>query len=134
MSEAAGPEGGARDEERRFTVEEANALLPDLIPHLEALRDAQAEMDVMEDEVMASVPTNGGGEIHRAYMDASRRAEAALGAITGEGVSVRDPSTGLIDFASERDGEIVYLCWRLGEDRIGWWHPPETGFAGRRPL
>lgn len=136
MSDPAVPEGPEEEvpDERLFSVEEASALLVDLIPHLEALRDAQVEMDALEDEVMASVPTNGGGEVHRAYLDASQRAEAALTAVTREGAIVRDPSTGTIDFASERDGEIVYLCWRLGEERIGWWHPPEAGFAGRQPL
>jgi len=50
------------------------------------------------------------------------------------GVEVKDPSTGLIDFRSLRGDEEVYLCWRLGEGRIAWWHDLDSGFQGRRPL
>jgi hypothetical protein len=43
-------------------------------------------------------------------------------------------STGLVDFRTMRDGRAVYLCWRLGEDAIRYWHELDAGFAGRRPL
>ncbi len=39
-----------------------------------------------------------------------------------------------MDFPSLREGEEVYLCWKLGEERIGYWHGIEEGFAGRKPL
>jgi hypothetical protein len=54
--------------------------------------------------------------------------------IGGLGVVVRDPSTGLVDFPAERDGEPVYLCWRLGEDEVAHWHDRDSGFSGRKPL
>jgi hypothetical protein len=55
--------------------------------------------------------------------------------VTGDTeVLVRDAGAGLVDFAAERDGREVYLCWRLGEARVEGWHPTETGFSGRRPL
>jgi hypothetical protein len=54
--------------------------------------------------------------------------------LIGLGIQVRDPQTGLIDFLSERDGEEIFLCWRLGEDAVAWWHPIDSGFAGRQPL
>jgi hypothetical protein len=49
-------------------------------------------------------------------------------------VTLKDPSTGLVDFLGEREGEIVELCWRLGEDRIANWHRIGEGFVGRKPL
>jgi hypothetical protein len=49
-------------------------------------------------------------------------------------VVVRDPSTGLVDFPAERDGEPVYLCWRLGEDEVAHWHDRDSGFSSRQPL
>jgi hypothetical protein len=55
-------------------------------------------------------------------------------AINGQGVILRDPETGLLDFPTRIDGRDVFLCWRLGEDRVSFWHGPETGFSGRRPL
>jgi hypothetical protein len=50
------------------------------------------------------------------------------------GVEIKDLGTGLVDFRTERDGMVVYLCWRLGEDPIRYWHELDTGFAGRKPL
>jgi hypothetical protein len=47
---------------------------------------------------------------------------------------VKDPATGLIDFRSLRGGREVYLCWRLGEGEIAWWHELDAGFQGRQPL
>ena len=41
---------------------------------------------------------------------------------------------GLIDFPAEVDGQDALLCWHVGEARIGYWHSPDDGFAGRRPL
>ena len=54
--------------------------------------------------------------------------------INRAGAIVKDVDSGLVDFPSLRDDEEVLLCWRVGEDEIGWWHRPEDGFAGRRPL
>ncbi len=59
------------------------------------------------------------------------RALAELDAVE---VVLRDVDRGLVDFPAIRDGQEVYLCWLLEEDEIGFWHDPEAGFAGRRPL
>jgi hypothetical protein len=117
-----------------FTAEEANALLPKVAPLVEELRDAHAIMEERQDDVTESIPTNGGGAVHRAFLDASRRAAAALQTLEELGLVVRDPSSGLVDFPGIRDGREVFLCWRLGEEAVAWFHPPETGFAGRQPL
>src|SRR5690348_497188 len=53
---------------------------------------------------------------------------------TDQGVQVKDLDSGLIDFPALVDGEPALLCWRVGEDRIGFWHTVDGGFAGRRPL
>lgn len=50
------------------------------------------------------------------------------------GCELKDIDQGLIDFRSELDGREVYLCWKLPEQRIDWWHELDTGFAGRQPL
>jgi hypothetical protein len=59
-------------------------------------------------------------------------------ALNGEleqlGVELKDPITGLVDFRARRGEAEVYLCWRLGEDRVGHWHDLEAGFAGRQAL
>jgi hypothetical protein len=49
-------------------------------------------------------------------------------------IVLRDAESGLIDFPARVEHRDVFLCWRLGEDRVAYWHGPESGFAGRRPL
>ncbi|MGH2830919.1 MAG: DUF2203 domain-containing protein [Actinomycetota bacterium] len=120
--------------DRRFTPEEANALLPTVAPLLEQLRDAQQLMDERHAAVMDSVPGNGGGPAGVEFLDAARSAARCAAELGALGVVVRDPGSGLVDFPAERDGIEVYLCWRLGEDAIAWWHPADSGFSGRQPL
>ena len=57
-----------------------------------------------------------------------------LARLNAWGIELKGLDEGLIDFPSEREGRVVYLCWRLGEERIEWWHELDTGFAGRQPL
>ena len=120
--------------EVRYTVEEANALLPRLQEMLTKLRDAQRVMAERHDEVMESTTHNGGGGSGKLFLEASQEAGKLGAEIQALGIVVRDPESGLIDFPSERAGEEIYLCWRLGEDAVAWWHPTDTGFSGRRPL
>lgn len=125
---------------RLFTLEEAEALLPELRAVLEALRRAVAEQDALVAEAaaaLAKVRRNGRGAPEdpparrRAVHDEIR---SLIGRVQELGVDLKDPRTGLVDFPSRREGRVVYLCWRLGEPGIGFWHPIETGFAGRQPL
>ena len=60
--------------------------------------------------------------------------QQAMKDIEDLGVLVKDIDTGLCDFPHTRDGRVVYLCWKLDEDEISWWHDLESGFAGRQPL
>jgi hypothetical protein len=64
----------------------------------------------------------------------TERLQAHLAAVQALGIEVKDIERGLIDFRHQREGRDVYLCWMLGEQDIAWWHPVETGFAGRQPL
>lgn len=121
--------------ERVFTHAEATALLPELTELLTALLSAHhvsmhqdAEMDghAVSSNGSASAAIRASGPFHDA-----QRLSAEIEAL---GVILRDPATGLVDFAAVRDEQPVYLCWRLGEERIGYWHPRDTGFMGRLPL
>jgi hypothetical protein len=123
-----------------FTVEEANDLLPVIRPKLEEIKVRYEETAMFRDSVKlaaeAAVESGGGGlESGTQYVKSLYK----IGKITTElfelGVQLKDYSRGLIDFPSVRNGQIVLLCWQLGEDeRIEWWHEMETGFAGRKPL
>jgi hypothetical protein len=122
--------------ERHYTVEQANAALPWVAERLEGIRDALAvlEQPAQVDALAQLDSTGGGGYPGReaaAALLAVMRAATQLEALD---IVLRDPRQGLVDFPSMRDGDEVYLCWRLDEERVGWWHEPEAGFAGRRPL
>jgi hypothetical protein len=122
-------------DERRYTVEEADAMLPELRERLERIRSARQAMLREAELVREKVVEDGGGaHASREYWEATSTLRAEIERLATEGVLLRDPETGLVDFPAEREGERVYLCWRLGEDRVGHWHPLDTGFAGRRPL
>jgi hypothetical protein len=77
---------------------------------------------------------NGSPAAASALSAVERRYVSLLQRIESMGVVVRDAQTGLVDFAATREGAPVYLCWRLGEPTIGFWHPRDTGIAGRQPL
>jgi hypothetical protein len=92
-------------------------------------------------ELVSIVGGNGHGNSAREYADVSRRLEegtremvACAGEIQALGAIVKDLELGLVDFPSLREGEEVLLCWRVGEDELGFWHPVDEGFSGRRPL
>jgi hypothetical protein len=121
--------------ERVFTHAEATALLPRLTELLAALTRAHrtaAEQGAERGRHMAS--TNGSAAAAATASGPSLDVERLSGEVEDLGVILRDPETGLVDFASVREGEQIYLCWRLGEERIAHWHPRDTGFMGRRPL
>lgn len=127
-----------------FTLEEAEALLPQVRETLLAMQEAKRELDALRVELAGAIEKSGGNGHMRDEESLARkreRAEAlvaqlneALQRFTAWGVELKGVDEGLVDFPCERDGRIVYLCWRLGEDRIAWWHDIESGFAGRQPL
>ena len=118
--------------ERTFTEAEANALLPRLIDLLGKLQQAHARLRDALRTARRHVASNGSAPAPASSDDDEQ--ERLLDEITELGVIVRDPESGLCDFPAMRDGEEVFLCWRLGEDRVGFWHPRDTGIAGRQQL
>jgi hypothetical protein len=77
---------------------------------------------------------NGGGADGTVFAEAALRFSRGLAQIDAWGVIVRDLDTGICDFPALRGEREVYLCWRVGEERIEWWHETDAGFAGRQPL
>lgn len=126
---------------RLFTVEEANALLPSLIPVLERLRRQKRDLDDLGRELAKLTPAMRGNGYGAAAVELERRFRALADEITtgvrsvlAQGIEVKDLDEGLIDFPAVRGDRVVYLCWRLGEGTIAWWHELDGGFAGRQPL
>ncbi|HYZ11530.1 MAG TPA: DUF2203 domain-containing protein [Actinomycetota bacterium] len=121
-------------DERYFTVEEADAELPVLRERLDRIRGARDTVLRAAEVVRRASPTDGGGAEGAAYLEATRVLRQEVEALAAAGIILRDPDSGLVDFPSRREGRTVYLCWRLGEDRVAHWHDANAGFAGRRPL
>jgi hypothetical protein len=120
--------------ERLFTVEEADELLPELTSPLERIRASRQVVLEGGRAVADSAAANGGGERGKEYWEALRALRKDVEAVLELGVVLRDPETGLIDFPARREGHDVFLCWRLGEERVMFWHSTDTGFGGRKPL
>ena len=122
--------------ERHFTIEEANAELERVEPMLIALRTAKTELlDTGAREALTEAsPTNGGGPPGKQVGEAFLQVRRILVELSEAGIVVRDVDRGLIDFPALIDDREVYLCWQLGEERIGFWHDLESGYGGRRPL
>ncbi len=120
--------------ERVFTLEEATALLPQLTQLLTALRDAQRMASELGGAAVRHTVSSNGSAAAVTASGPMPEVERLGGEVDDLGVILRDPETGLVDFASVRDGEQIYLCWRLGEERIAYFHPRDTGFMGRQPL
>ncbi len=122
--------------QRFYTPEEANALLPAVRPVVERIREAQRTLaaDTSVAAVREKATHNGGGLPSRQVGEQTRALERDLRQLDEWGIVLRDPSVGLIDFYWQREGETVCLCWKLGEARVEWWHPVQTGIAGRTRL
>lgn len=130
---------------RLYTVAEASALLPKVLPVLEQLRDAFVSLRTVHAAIAADRHgSSGDGNLltdawdKDAIHDRVRPLEAAVAAAETQfeswGIEVKDPARGLIDFRHERAGEVVYLCFLLGEGSLAYWHTTDGGFAGRQPL
>jgi hypothetical protein len=133
---------GTADQHRRlFTVDEANALLPDIKPVVEELLGTFKEIrtEIEAAAAQASLPL-GSPELAR-HLEARavaprlfERVKMLIEQIHGNGCLVNGPEVGLIDFPCLFNSEIVFLCWKYGEPGVEHWHRIPDGFAGRRPL
>lgn len=121
-------------DDHEFTEEEANTLLPALSESLHRIREAREIILAGAERIRRSATLDGGGHMSQEYWDALQDMRKHLEAMAEQGIILRDADSGLVDFPSRREGRGVFLCWRLGEERVGYWHPPGTGFGGRRPL
>lgn len=130
---------------RFYTLEEARALLPRVIPVLEELRASFIALRALQSAIAAeSRGASADGQLLGdafARHDGENRVEklnrslrAAARGLEAWGIEVKDPERGLIDFYAQRDGAVVFLCFELGEETIRHWHGLREGYAGRRPI
>lgn len=128
-------------EPKHFSLDEANALVPRLELLLGRLQQAALRL---QEEVEAVARTLGrdpeslGLDTVLREQPATRALAEEIDAIVeevhGSGVELKDIRLGLVDFRSQREGRVVYLCWQFGEPEVAFWHDLHTGFAGRQPI
>ena len=130
---------------RTYTVEEANRELPRVRPIVAQIAELSALRPDLEEqlrmaEYAAQRPSANGQDHERVQQarDAVQGAEEeflkAMLTLNTMGIWIKGALEGLIDFRSYRDGELVELCWKLGEERVEHWHRLNEGFAGRKKL
>jgi hypothetical protein len=130
--------------DRYFTPTEANELLPTvrlLVEEMVAHRRALALATVRHARIATKIAGNGGGvrphEVDELQVTIDEEAAEVVRCATALqelGLLVKDLDEGLVDFPALHGDEEVLLCWRLGEEEVGFWHSLEDGFAGRKPL
>ena len=130
---------------RFFTLPQAEDLLPDVDAAIREAIQRKAEFERVESErrqVTRRLAVLGGAHVDRAQameqktrgQQAARALEQAVGKIHSFGCLVKDLDIGLIDFPTLFRGEEVYLCWKLGEPGIRFWHGVSEGFRGRKAI
>ena len=125
---------------RSYSIEEANALIPQVRAVLLQLAVEQRRLDASHAEMHRQLDANGDPESASAAV--RKEAEVAeiregmrtlLVHLAQMGVELRDVEMGLVDFPGERDGAPVWLCWRLADPSVAFWHSTDEGYASRKP-
>lgn len=135
---------------RYYGPHDADDLVPELAAVVGRLRDQRTELVGLRDafreregsllrDLIAEVPVpeEDDPELRRLRLRMRGivdQMQADVAWLDDRGIVLRDISTGLIDFPALAAGRPVWLCWRLGEQRVAFWHDTDTGFSGRKPL
>lgn len=127
-----------------FTVEEANSSLPlvraiagDLAALARDLSDRQQRLSMLRGNRSRDARDPYSEELtemERELERETRQLRVYVEELQALGVEPKNALEGLIDFPAIRDGRVVYLCWKLGEQQVQFWHELEAGFQGRQPL
>ncbi len=135
----------ADEEQKYFSLTEAERLRAQLEPLLIEAMDSRRKMNDVDRQLNAlAEKIRHSGGLAVSYDKASKNrvernrleesVQSALDQIQDTGCVVKDLDVGLLDFPARIDDEEVYLCWKLGEDRIRFYHRQDEGFAGRKPI
>jgi len=124
-----------------YSVDQARALVPKLRAILLQLAVQKRRHEGAHARLHALLGSNGdprhASEVQRREQeirDIGEGMQSLLGHLAELGVQVRDLEMGLVDLPGERDGRPVWLCWRLSDPELAFWHATDEGYATRRPL
>ena len=132
-------------EPRLFTLTEAERTRRELEPVLIEAMDCRRKLSGLDTELAAVaarimmmggvvVPYESLAKLRREHTRLAESLKSSLDRILETGCLIKDLDVGLLDFPSIIDNEEVYLCWKLGEDRIRYYHRQDEGFSGRKPI
>lgn len=128
------------EERRTYTIEQANALVPQVRAVLLQLAVEQRRLDAAHADMHRQLEGNGSPDsaaaAGRRETEVSEIREGIrnlLMHMAEMGVELRDIEMGLVDFPAERDGTPVWLCWRLADPQVAFWHGTDEGYSTRKP-
>lgn len=123
---------------RNFTVDEANKTLPLVRRIVTDIVATHRSLVERLDELRSLEPEGGAGarqrQLAEEFEELAETVNRFIGELDAIGALFKGFEEGLVDFHSTLDGRPVFLCWKLGEASIEWWHDLDAGYAGRRPL
>ena len=128
------------DDDPTYTLDEARLLLPQIRGTLLQLALERRRADASHDELHRRLRHEANGDpadqarLEAATEELRARVRDLLDHLESLGVVIRDLDAGLVDIPTVRDGEPVWLCWRLADPELGYWHTTGEGFSTRRPL
>jgi hypothetical protein len=120
-----------------FSVTEARQLLPWLKKQVAALMAIETNLlhfKELAERLSRLAPFDSGASESNYYLEMLIARQTIVQRIEQKGCVVKSAAEGLVDFPHIREGREVYLCWKQGEDNIGYWHELDEGFANRLPL
>lgn len=124
-----------------YTVEQANRTLPlvrriveDVVVTHQRWRERILELDLLASSVRADAPDARATELEREAQQLARDIDAFEAELQQLGIVLKDRRLGLVDFPAEVEGRQVWLCWRLGEPSVQFYHELDAGFGGRKPV
>ncbi len=117
-----------------YTIDRATERLEALEPVLVQLRDQRDELRDLKAAFDATEPGPEHERLRLRMQGVVDQMQAGVVRIDGWKVALRDIGTGLVDFPALSSGRQIWLCWRLGEADVAWWHELEAGVAGRQRL
>jgi hypothetical protein len=126
---------------KMFTVEQANRMLPlvrrivrDIVDAHGRWTQAVRSYETAATWTRADSPSSQLSALEAEVKRLAAEIESYLTELRSLGVDFKGFEQGLVDFPGERDGRVVHLCWKLGEDEVKYWHEVADGYAGRKPL
>ncbi|MFL5734961.1 MAG: DUF2203 domain-containing protein [Chloroflexia bacterium] len=126
-----------------FTIAEVNAMIPELTPLLQELRSQGRQLAAVHQRTTQVNQKLRGNGHHNPTEDAmvaqiteslQEGLQEGITRLNDMGIELKDLDEGLVDFPAMREGRTVFLCWKLGEPEVAYWHELNTGFASRQPV